>query len=213
MFALGASLFILGGTLWLNPDLAARLSVDQLGVATDFFAGSSPFTTAAYLQLFQAANAQTPVPAELPGRRLAWFGWHPGDIGWLGCAFQFAGTVLFNINTFDALVPGFNWFQQDLAIWAPDMIGSALFLSAGYLAFIECTRSGGFWQPAQLSWWIAVVNFAGCVAFMISGVLAFVPAAPADTVWATLSTVFTVAGAAAFLLGSLLMLPEPQPGL
>jgi len=48
---------------------------------------------------------------------------------------------------------------------------------------------------------------------MISAVLVFVPAAPTDSLWSMLSTVFLTVWAAAFLLGSVLMLPAPEPGL
>ncbi len=56
VFALGASLFAIASILSLAPDLAASFSLDSSRVNAIFFAGSIPFTTAAYLQLFQAAN-------------------------------------------------------------------------------------------------------------------------------------------------------------
>jgi len=119
--------------------------------------------------------------------------------------------LLFNVNTFDAMLPDLDWLQQDLDIWAPDMAGSALFLASGYLAFVECGHGRWAWQPQSLSWWITVINLLGCIGFMISAVLAFVPpAAPAAEV-VTLSILFTVLGAAAFLIGALLLLPEAAP--
>ena len=63
LFAFGASLFMLGGILSLLPALAAHLSLEASSLNIIFFAGSIPFTTAAYLQLFQAANA-TPEGAQ-----------------------------------------------------------------------------------------------------------------------------------------------------
>ena len=90
---------------------------------------------AAYLQLYQAANAGLMVGGGKSGQ--VWFGWQPGDAGWLSCALQFAGTILFNFNTFDALIPGLSWWQQDSYIWVPNILGSVLLLSAGYLAWIE----------------------------------------------------------------------------
>ena len=44
------------------------------------------------------------------------------------------------------------------------MIGPAV-LSSGFLAFIDCSRGHGPWQPRQLSWWVVVVNLLGCLAF------------------------------------------------
>ena len=57
VFALGSALFTLGSLLILVPGLAEHWSYSEMQVNAVFFAGSIPFTTAAYLQLFQAANA------------------------------------------------------------------------------------------------------------------------------------------------------------
>jgi hypothetical protein len=50
-----------------------------------------------------------------------WFGWSPRDIGWLSCALQFIGTLLFNVNTFDAMLPDLSWLSKTwpsgLQIW------------------------------------------------------------------------------------------------
>jgi hypothetical protein len=136
------------------------------------------------------------------------FGWRPQDIGWLSSALQFVGTILFNINTLDAMLPSLDWLQQDLEIWAPDFIGSILFLASGYLAFIETSHAHWAWKPKSISWWVVFINLLGCVAFMISAVLAVVLPGATITSMVTLSIVFTLIGAIGFLVGSLLMLPE-----
>ncbi|WP_313951091.1 hypothetical protein [Accumulibacter sp.] len=213
VFALGSLLFALGSVFSLSPDLAKRYSLDAWAVNAIYFAGSIPFTLAAYLQLFQAANAGAFSPHTSPqatpvALKAALFGWRPREIGWLSCALQFAGTLLFNGSTFDAMLPGLNWFRQDLAIWAPDLFGSILFLASGYLAFIETCHTHWAWRPTSLSWWVAFTGLLGCVAFMISALFAFVPShAPSDAAL-TSSLAFTLVGALAFLIGSLLMLPE-----
>ena len=109
------------------------------------------------------------------------------------------------------MLPDLDWLQQDLEIWAPDMAGSVLFLASGYLAFIECGHGRWSWQPRSLSWWITAVNLLGCVCFMISAVLAFTPPGGPAAEVVTLSILFTVLGALAFLIGSLLLLPEAAP--
>ncbi len=206
VFALGAALFMAGCVLVLSPGLAPGWSANANAV---FFAGSIPFTSAAYLQLFQAANAgEFKLHGATDKRRLCFFGWRPREIGWLGCALQFVGTLLFNLNTFDAMIPGLNWFQLDLLIWIPDMAGSVFFLLSGYLAFIETCHKHWAWKPAELSWWITFINLLGCVAFMIAAVFAFVPAPPAGFDGTTIGTGFTLIGGACFFIGSLLMLPE-----
>jgi len=210
LFAFGASLFMLGGILSLLPALAARLSLEASSLNIIFFAGSIPFTTAAYLQLFQSANATPEGNREpSPGASRAWFGWRPGDINWLSCALQFLGTLMFNINTYDAMLPQLNWAQQNLAIWAPDMVGSALFLSSAYLCFVECWRSPGPWQPGKLVWWICIMNLLGCIAFMLSAVFALMPEAGQAEAALSISLLATIVGAGGFLSVGLLMLPEP----
>ena len=138
-----------------------------------FFVGSIPFTIAAYLQLFQAANAGGWVASDSRvSKRHTAPGWRPNDIGWLSSAFQFAGTVLFNFNTFDAMLPSLNWIQQDLVIWVPNIVGSILFLTSGYLAFIEVCHAHWAWEFKSLSWWVVFTNLLGCVGFMVSAVFA-----------------------------------------
>ena len=116
---------------------------------------------------------------------------------------------MFNINTYDAMLPQLNWPQQNLAIWAPDMVGSALFLSSAYLSYIECWRSPGPWQPGKLVWWICIMNLLGCIAFMLSAVFAFMPEAGQAEAVLSISLLATVVGAGGFLSVGLLMIPEP----
>jgi hypothetical protein len=196
--------------LILVPALAQQWSFDTNAINATFFAGSIPFTIAAYLQLFQAANAGEFAPhgRSMPNPHVQLFGWRPHDIGWLSCALQLVGTVLFNVNTFDAMLLGLDWLQQDLAIWAPDFAGSIFFLASGYLAFAETCHAHWAWKPRLLSWWVVFVNLLGCVAFMVSAVFAFVPPKEPGFDALTISVAFTLIGAAGFLIGSLLMLPE-----
>ena len=209
IFAVGSLLFAVASVLSLVPSLAQAWSLDATQVNAIFFMGSIPFTIAAYLQLFQAANAGdfqpggTPLPS--PFKLL---GWRPHDVGWLSCALQFIGTILFNVNTFDAMLPSLNWFQQDVLIWAPNIIGSILFLSSGYLAFSETSHGYWAWKPASISWWVVLINLLGCVGFMISALLAIVLPGTPNMEVVHLSIFFTLLGAVCFFVGSLLMLPE-----
>lgn len=207
VFAVGSSLFAVGSLLSLAPSLARSWSIDANEINAVFFGGSIPFTTAAYLQLFQAANAGDPSrPGAGTTRHAVWFGWRPRDLGWLSCALQFAGTLLFNLNTFDAMKPELDWLRQDLEIWVPDLAGSILFLVSGYLAFAEACHAYWAWEPKSLSWWVTFINLLGCIAFMASAMLAFV--SPQGLGPAPISVVFTLVGAICFLGGSALMLPE-----
>ena len=209
VFALGASLFTLGSLLSLVPSLARSWSLDTSAINTVFFAGSVPFTTAAYLQLFQAANAGDVTRSGTPASHsVLLLGWRPQEIGWLSSALQFGGTLLFNLNTFDAMRLDLDWLQRDLEIWIPDFAGSVLFLLSGYLAFAETCHARWAWKPRSLSWWVTFINLVGCVAFMVSAPFAFVTPRAPNLDAATISVAFTLIGALCFLFGSLLMLPE-----
>jgi hypothetical protein len=202
VFAIGSALFALGSVLALAPAFLPGLPANPV-----FFAGSVPFTIAAYLQLFQAANTPDPSGPSQP-RRTVLLGWRPAEIGWLSCALQFAGTLFFNINTFVGMRSGLAWWRQDVAIWLPDFAGSVLFLVSGQLAFAETCHAYWAWRPRSLSWWVTFTNLLGCIAFMISAFFAYVPRVPFPFDTGVVSVVFTLLGALGFLAGSLLMLPE-----
>jgi hypothetical protein len=204
-FGIGSLLFFAGSVLSLAPDLARDLQLSTLEVNAVYFVGSIAFTVAAYLQLFQSANADIATAGPRPRPEL--IGWHPREIGWLSSFLQFLGTLLFNASTFAALGGG-GWLRQDLTIWGPDVLGSVLFLASGYLAFIETCHAFWGWQPRSLSWWVVYTNLLGCIAFMVSAVFAFVPASTPNPVAVELATLFTAMGAVGFLAGSLLMLRE-----
>lgn len=209
IFALGSLLFLIGSLLSLNPALVRLLPMDSGDVSRVFFVGSIPFTTAAYLQLFQTANAGPPLAVTgRSRRRIQWFGWAPRDIGWLSCALQFPGTVLFNINTFDGLDAHLTWIGQDGLVWIPNLLGSILFLASGYLAFLETCHAPWAWDLGSLSWWVTFINLLGCVGFMGSALTGLVLPASQGPIFPTASLLFTFLGALGFLIGSLLMLPE-----
>ncbi|TWT38476.1 hypothetical protein [Blastopirellula retiformator] len=206
IFAIGASLFAVGCVLSLWPALAGSLSIGVLQIGAIYFAGSIPFTTAAYLQLFQAANAGEFGQGKPLRTKL--FAWRPHDPGWLSCLSQFIGTILFNFNTFDSMWPGLSWFWQEYLVWVPNVVGSILFLFSGYLAFIEFCHAYFAWRPDNLSWWIVTINLLGCIGFMISAVYAFVPTSGITLAAETIATAFTLQGAICFFVGAVLMLPE-----
>lgn len=208
IFALGAALFGAASGLSLAPALTQRLALNTADISALFFAGSIPFTVAAYLQLLQAANAppwehRTPVRPEF-----IWIGWRPRDIGWLSCILQFAGTLLFNINTYEGMRTQLDWIELDSLVWAPDIAGSLLFLASGYLAFVETCHRYLAWLPQSLNWWVTALNLAGCAAFMIAAIYSFSPPPHHAMANPDIAIAFTFAGAIAFFSGSLLMLAE-----
>ena len=178
LFMIGASLFALGSALFL-----AKLSHAFL-LASIFFTGSLFFTSAAFCQFQQARNTS----------RTAF--WSPFS--------QLIGTLMFNMNTFDAFFD-FGWFAQDLLVWTPDILGSILFQISGSLALIEICKRWWCWNIRQLTWWIGAINFAGCVAFLVSAILAFTPPAPTNALIINWATTFTLIGAICFFAGAFLI--------
>ena len=214
IFALGSSLFVVGSVLSLAPGLAQAWSLDTRAVNMIFFAGSIPFTAAAYLQLFQSANAGEFSPMGITEKpRTVAFGWRPQNIGWLSCALQFPGTLLFNVNTFDALLPGLNWLRADLLIWTPDIIGSVCFLIASGLAYTEYSHGSLVWKPRDVSWRIVCINLLGSVAFGIAAVYAIILPGDSDILSAWNVNFFTFAGGLCFLVGAYLLIPEAARNL
>lgn len=206
IFALGASLFALGCVLQLYPPLAQTWSLSDFEVNRVFFLGSIPFSTAAFLQLYQAELAGNFNSGATPSREGVL--WRLRNVGWLSCLLQFAGTLLFNVNTLEAMYPGATWWQQDLKIWLPNFSGSVFFLLSGYLAFIETCHRFWAWLPGDYGWWVAAINLLGCVAFMASACLAFsLPELLPEAV-VELSAVFTLIGAVGFFVGALLLFWE-----
>lgn len=196
LFMIGSMGFILGSLVFLSG------STNYFLMNCFFFGGSIFFTSAGYSQYNQAINAGAP-----KGSKRIWFAFQPWRIDYWITFTQFVGTVFFNFNTFDAFL-GLGYLGQDLTIWVPDFLGSILFQISGTLALMEIYHGAGFWKNRSISWWITVINFIGCVAFLISSFFAFVRPDPIFSDLAHWATVFTLIGAICFFVGAYLMWPE-----
>lgn len=198
LFAIGALCFALG---------AAPRYVDAVGVAADgvtYFVGSLFFTSAAVLQFLQAANAGR------PGRwRIVT--WEPQSLDWWAGLVQFAGTLLFNVSTYDAMAENLSAGQTDKLVWTPDALGSICFLVASGLAWAAVGHAVWSWRPRDLVWLIAALNMAGSIAFGVSAVASFVVPTTDQVRNVTLMNLGTFVGALCFLAGGLLLLPAVRP--
>jgi preprotein translocase subunit SecG len=210
-FVIGSLCFALSSSAGLAPGIFGAFGSSVAAMNLVFFVGSIFFTVAAYLQFLAAVNADrisAIVHRKRPQESFRWFALRPGEIGWLSAFTQLVGTVLFNVNTFDALLPGLDWLQEDLLIWVPDALGSVCFLAASALALLEYGNGRFGWRPRDVSWWIVNINMLGSIAFGLAAVYALVLPVTADLldVWAV--NAWTVAGALCFLIGAYLLLPE-----
>ena len=211
LFMIGSSCFALASLTGVAPQIFGAFLKNVAVVNSVFFIGSLFFTSAAYCQLLEAANADrraAQARGEIPLDPFCWLGWKPKDIGWLSSVIQFVGTLLFNMNTLDALLPGLGWFAQDLLIWTPDVFGSLCFLVSSWLAVLECCHGASFWKIQGLSWWVVQINFLGAVSFGISACFAVALPRTGEILNLFAVNFWTFVGALCFLLAAGLLLPE-----
>jgi hypothetical protein len=204
-----AVLFIIGSACFVVGPFPGF--VQLVGAAADaavFFAGSLFFTAAAALQYLESVNAGRGPGRIGERRRLRVFGVEPRRIDWWASAVQLAGTLFFNVSTFEALQEGLSTAQENRLIWAPDVFGCACFLISSGLAWREMC-GGVFCRPRrQADWWVAALNLAGSVAFAIAGVASYFVPESGEILDLAAANFTTVIGALCFLAGAVGLLIE-----
>jgi len=201
LFAVGATCFALGAF----PPYARAVGTNADNLT--YFVGSIFFTTAAFLQYFEAAT--TPRRLDRGGTRLfrQLFEVQHDRIDWLASLIQFAGTLWFNRTTFSALVVGLGASPAHHPVWRPDAFGSVCFLVSSWLAWAEECHGPFGWRPHDISWWITFLNLVGSVAFGVSAIASYVTPS-GQLVSLALTNLGTFIGAICFLAGAVLLLPE-----
>lgn len=201
-------LFMIGSVCFASG--AAPGYRDAVGTDADnitFFVGSIFFTSAALLQYLEVANASRTVHGPVR-QRVRLITWEPARIDWWAGLVQLVGTVFFNVSTFHALQTGLDATATNHLVWRPDALGSTCFLVASALALAEVAHSWASWQPTRRSWWIALLNLAGSVAFGVSALAAKIVGASGEPRNVELVNLGTFLGASGFLVGAFLLLPE-----
>jgi len=178
-FAIGSACFFVGPF----PGYAQLVGAEALGVT--FFVGSIWFTAGGTLQS-SLAWAERGSPGA-------------GRAAWWAAIVQSAGTLFFNVSTFQAMAtlpdnPGY-----DRLVWRPDAFGSICFLVSGVIAYRASARHG--WRPARggRGWWEPLVNLLGCVFFGIAAVAGYVVPSTGSVLELAAANFNTAAGAACFL--------------
>jgi hypothetical protein len=179
----GSALFALG-----SFPLYAQ-TVDPRVVGATFVTGSVFFTGAAIGQLRQT-------PRDAGSRVLRRAG-----------AIQVAGTLLFNVNTVDAMIESLDTERTNRLVWAPDLVGSACFLAASWLAWVTVCQGRWCVRRDDAGWWVAALNGIGSVFFMLSALASFTLRTTGDEVNTTVVNSGTFLGAVCFLAGAYLLLP------
>ena len=199
-----AVLFMVGSTCFAAGSFPPTASLIGDAAGWVFFVGSIFFTSAAYLQYYEATNEGNHVEGHGRTRRL--IGLQTASIGWWAAAIQLIGTLWFNISTFNAL-RDLATRQEEALVWAPDAFGSICFLVASGLALVEVCDKLWCWRSKLVTWRIAAINMLGPIAFGISAIGAFVVPETGELNNATVANSFTFIGAVMFFIGAALLIP------
>src|SRR4051794_10777811 len=181
-----ALFFFLGSTCFLiGPFPGYAQLVGASADATTFFIGSILFTAGGTLQSCIA------FPERDSGA--------PGRASWRAAAIQSAGTVFFNVTTYQALHTSLSNSNYDRLVWRPDALGSICFLISGAIAYRASARHG--WLPARSrqGWWEPSLNLLGCLFFGISAVAGYLVPSTGSLISLAAANWNTVLGAACFL--------------
>jgi hypothetical protein len=178
-FALGSTCFFIGPF----PGYANLVGDAADGVT--FFVGSILFTAGGALQSW-----------------LAWPERHrPGDghAAWWSAVIQSAGTLFFNVSTFQAMHTALTNSEYDRLVWRPDWRGSICFLVSGAIAYRASPRRR--WRPLRggPGWWQPATNMLGCIFFGIAAIAGYVVPSKGSVIDLAASNWNTALGAACFL--------------
>jgi hypothetical protein len=201
LFAISSACFALGAF----PPYAEVVGTNSDNLT--YFIGSIFFTTAAFLQYFEAATTNPDL--DRLHRRRFWrlFDVQHKRIDWWASLIQFVGTLWFNRTTLSALVTGLGSSSSHHPVWRPDALGSVCFLVSSWLAWAEVCHGRFAWRPGDISWRITLLNLVGSIAFGVSAIASYVKP-NGQLVSLALTNLGTFVGAICFLIGGLLLLPE-----
>ena len=190
----GSFLFALGSF----PPYSQNIDPGTVGLT--FVVGSVVFTAAAYGAFVQVISDDDSVPVR-------YWAWQPSSTAWWSAAVQLVGTVLFNINTIDAMIDGLSTEQTNRLMWAPDFFGSVCFLAASHLVWLVVY--GRLWcvQRDDADWWGAVLNYVGSIPFMFAAVAAITLPTTGEELNTTIVNSGTFAGATCLFAGAYLLVP------
>jgi hypothetical protein len=205
LFAIGSLCFALGAF----PPYATAVGVNADNLT--YFVGSVFFTTAAFLQFWEAATTSHHLQGGHRRRLRQLFVLQHRRIDWWASLIQFIGTLWFNRTTFSALIVGLGASSTHHPIWRPDALGSVCFLVSSWLAWAEECHGAFAWRPRNLAWWITLLNLVGSVAFGVSAIASYVKP-NGELLSLALTNLGTFVGAVCFLVGGVLLLPERTSG-
>ena len=90
-------------------------------------------------------------------------------------------------------------------IWAPEVVGCALFVVSGHLAMAEiCHRPRPCLRRRDLAWAIVAVNQLGSILFAIAALAAFIRPLTASPINVGVANWGTLTGAVCFAVGGVM---------
>jgi hypothetical protein len=181
-FALGSTCFLIG------PFPGCAQLVGESADAITFFLGSILFTIGGATQ-----SGLAWVDRRSPGG---------GRAAWWSAIVQSAGTLFFNVTTYQAMHVALTSSEYDKLVWRPDWRGSICFLVSGAIAYRASPRRGWHgWLPTRggEGWWQPAVNLLGCIFFGISAVAGYVVPSTGSMLDLAAANWNTSLGAACFL--------------
>ena len=200
LFMVGSSLFAIGSF----PPYSQL--VDGRVVGITFVVGSLFFTSAGYSTVVQVINDGG---GEHTHTKL--WAWSPRGALWWAAVVQFAGTILFNVNTIDAMVTTFTVEETNRLVWGPDFFGSIAFLVASHLAWMHLGGRFLFSDTDDPDWWSSMLNYLGSVFFMASAIASFTLTTTGEAINIAVVNSGTFLGAICFLVGAYVLLPPAAP--
>jgi hypothetical protein len=193
-FLVGSACFMAGVPLSLSSHLAPAVA------GWTYFVGSVFFTSAATLQTIASYRPEGSAP---------WAQWSRADrANLVAAAVQLLGTLEFNVTTLRAALEAASRASYDAhQVWAPDAIGSLLFLVSSAIALAPEVHRRRLRRVRDRASSIAAVNMLGSILFGVSAVAAWTMPSTGDLVSLWWSNAGTFFGALCFLVGAILMLP------
>jgi hypothetical protein len=182
-FALGSTCFVIG------PFPGYAQLVGATADAATFFTGSILFTAGGALQTFTV----------FPERHSP----HAGPAAWWSATSQSAGTLFFNVTTYQALHTSLSNSNYDRLVWRPDAFGSICFLVSGAIAYHASARRGWLPAPGRAGWWEPSINLLGCILFGISAIAGYLVPSTGSQIDLAAANWNTGLGAACFLANAL----------
>ncbi len=181
-FALGSTCFLVG------PFPGYVQLVGETADGVTFFAGSILFTAGGAVQ--------------------SWLAWRErksakgGGAAWWSAIVQSAGTLFFNLTTYQAMHTAITSSEYNALVWRPDWRGSICFLVSGVIAYRASRRRGRYGLlPMRdgAGWWQPAVNLLGCIFFGISAVAGYIVPSTGSMLDLAAANWNTALGAACFL--------------